>query len=159
MEYFSIPFSTIKSGPETVAGCGGTIFQFHLVRLKVTDEGENIALNTVFQFHLVRLKGDNVKFAQPVMTGFQFHLVRLKVHVHAFKEGEMITFQFHLVRLKEEDLVRHVQELYFQFHLVRLKDKGGYKKRGTIKFSIPFSTIKRFVTPSAHFCEIFFNSI
>ena len=55
----SIPFSTIKRRLVLLTGFTVTTFQFHLVRLKVSDYLSGM-VRYLFQFHLVRLKDGQV---------------------------------------------------------------------------------------------------
>ena len=75
-----------------------TIFQFHLVRLKVHLGVARAVLVYLFQFHLVRLKADE-HVTRLVHVVFQFHLVRLKVYAQDLrKEREIISIPFSTIK-------------------------------------------------------------
>ena len=98
ISFISIPFSTIKRENRQSLRQSSQIFQFHLVRLKVSENNVE-RWRTQFQFHLVRLKA-SISHCFTRIYQFQFHLVRLKAEAIK-KAKEAFRFQFHLVRLKE----------------------------------------------------------
>ena len=127
----------------TLSSMSPSLFQFHLVRLKVFNLSESHKMS-VFQFHLVRLKAketfggfqlfrisipfstiksQRIRYLYGIRDEFQFHLVRLKV-ICSTPNTRSTIFQFHLVRLKAH-MCRYLGgSILFQFHLVRLKGTG-----------------------------------
>ena len=89
-----------------------TVFQFHLVRLKVHGAYPHNPSFVIFQFHLVRLK-EKKKMKRTIAKKFQFHLVRLKEGRTKRQNGKNhISIPFSTIKSKIQKMTGQ-QKLHF----------------------------------------------
>jgi len=111
------------------------VFQFLLVRLRVSSLFLTWFHRQVFQFLLVRLRGSPFSPFNKASCSFQFLLVRLREERTDKMFAEKPEFQFLLVRLRvgisKLLLLAYVE---FQFLLVRLRVKLGASEHNVIRY-------------------------
>ena len=96
----SIPHGTIKSLHQTFLRLISLLFQFHMVRLKVTRTGRaRRPIRVSIPHGTIKRCGWTCTVRGRCM--FQFHMVRLKVGCMGVMPDELHAFQFHMVRLKD----------------------------------------------------------
>ena len=130
----SIPQGSIKSLESLGYKVAFGSFQFHKVRLKVSQLQREWQRHGQFQFHKVRLKGGR---EIPRMEDLPISIPQgsIKRSGAGLSMFYLQIFQFHKVRLK----VVHCSETVapggvFQFHKVRLKEKNRPGVRNSLSY-------------------------
>jgi len=126
-EKISIPSGTIKRLCRLYLNVFLQLFQFLLVRLKVSWSDIKVFAHIVFQFLLVRLK-ELRDYLETGILRFQFLLVRLKGNVFSYRD------EYLLISIPSGTIKRYLadnaklERIEFQFLLVRLKDTKKLKQ-------------------------------